>query len=509
MKYYNKVIFFILIFFLFLYFSIGLVFYLHWAQPKIPYVNTIPKVLGPISNILSSRGVSKLYYFNPKVFTSDKNTFLLDFSRNDIIYKDSIFKLINSGDIKILEDRFKKWRNFNVIENENGISSKFKLHGSSVSPYLNGYESFTIKSKYPINGYKNFKLINSLEMNYFNIFLNHIGKKFSLIAEDTGDIVAVNSLSKIRDFFQYEMFDENYLISAYNIINPTIIRRNTFNDGINIYEWHSSDLDKISYNIDSDFISENDYIFWKLFNEKTESSQFDQNYMGSFFSLIQLFGHPHQITGNNDKWVIHNNKIYPVYRNEGNIIPVSANEIQKNMIFEKYYYSSSLEIYKKILTDNSVVNYRNLAFKKIVDNKENIIKDLDSIYLTHEKIHLMYNEHFLKLKFKHIHIKNTLINNINAIEKFLNGGFTILYFNGNELRITSTRNNKLEIKVNNKTFEFFPTILNYDQENKKLEFINNELVIKGVRNIIDLEITDKILNNNLEIEKDYTILSSN
>ena len=208
-------------------------------------------------------------------------------------------------------------------------------------------KALQLNQNIPLMDTKNFKLITGNQMGYFNIFLNHVSKKFSLISEDEGDIVATNSLGEIRDFYQYAVFDENYLESKYNIINSTIIRRNTFNDVIDGGNWHSSDLDNVSYNIDMDIINKNDYIFWEKFNQNPNNSQFDANYMGSFFALLQLFGHPHQITGNNDKWLISKNLIYPVYRNEGNIIPVSILDIQKNLLFEKYYHSSSLETYKK------------------------------------------------------------------------------------------------------------------------------------------------------------------
>ena len=507
MSYYKKITIYFLSFYFILYFSIGSLFYIQYAQPYKTLFN-ITQIFNPFLEILHNKGFSKLYYFNPKVFSNAKSTFTLDFSSNDIKYKDSIIKLIKNGNVNILEDRYKNWRNFKVIENENGVNSKFKFHGSSTTPYRLGYESFTIKSKYPINGYKKFKLITGNEMGYFNIFLNHISKKFSLISEDTGDIVATNSLGEIRDFYQYAVFDEEYLKSNYGIINSTILRRNTFFDATNPGQWHSSDLDKVPYNLDMDMINKNDYIFWKNFNQNPNNSQFDPKYMGSFFALLQLFGHPHQITGNNDKWLISENLIYPIYRNEGKIIPISVLDIQKNLIFEKYYYSSSLDTYKKMLVNEDVIINRSLAFKKIVDNKHVIIKDLDSIYSSYKGIHQKYNKDFLKLKYRYSLIRRILIDNINSIEQYLNTGFTILYFDGNELKIKSTRNNKLQVQINEKIIDFSPILFNYNQKNKTLELDNNELLLNDISDISDLKIIDKILNKTLEIEKDYSILRS-
>ena len=161
-----------------------------------------------------------------------------------------------------------------------------------------------------------------------------------------------------------------------------------------------------------------------------------------------------------------------------------------------------------MLINEDVIINRSLAFKKIVDNKHLILKDLDSIYLKHKTIHQKYNDDFLRLKYRHRYIRRTLIENISSIEKYINAGFTILYFDGNELKIKSTCNNMLQVEVNDKIINFSPVLFNYDEKNKNLELHNNELSLKNITDISDLKITDKVLNKTLEIEKDYTILRS-
>ena len=149
-------------------------------------------------------------------------------------------------------------------------------------------------------------------MNYFNIFLNLIGHNFGLIAEDPGRIITTNSLGKIQDFFQYEVFDEDYLKSRYNLENSVILRRHTFWENNNSSEWHSSKLDNVSYNLDLKLISSEDYALWASLLNSTSEINYDPQYVGMFLALLQLFGNPHQITGNNDKWVLNNGKFFPV-----------------------------------------------------------------------------------------------------------------------------------------------------------------------------------------------------
>ena len=85
------------------------------------------------------------------------------------MHKDSLLQEMKSGQLPLLEDWRKNWRKFEIVNKGEEINAKYKYHGSNSSPYIDGYESFTIKSDFPINGYRNFKLINGREMNYLNV----------------------------------------------------------------------------------------------------------------------------------------------------------------------------------------------------------------------------------------------------------------------------------------------------------------------------------------------------
>jgi hypothetical protein len=501
MRSFKRYIIFLLSLLLVTYISVGVIFYLAYSK-RVQF----PYFLG-VAEIFYNSGFSNLYNFNTNLFFNEKTTFLLNFSNNDLRHKDSIYKLINSGKVFIIEDRLKNWRNFSIVQNGKEINAKFKLHGSSPTPYLNGYESFTIKSDSPINGYKKFKLITGFEFNYFNIFLNFLGGKFDLIVEDTGDIVTANSKGKILDFFQYQIFDESYIESKYNLINPIIVRRRTFNN--NLSNWHSSLLDDVSYNIDLKSISKKEFSNWKRFISNPLSFQYDPEYIGSFLALVQFLGNPHQITGNNDKWVMSENILYPVYRNEGSFQIISVLDLQENLVFEKNYYSSSFETYKKLLSDSIVLNYRNKYFKKIVDSSDQIINDLDSVYTKHIGVHENFNEHYLKIKLGHHNIRNTLRNNLSTIDKFLNSGFTIMSYDGENLKIKSSRKNKLRITIQDKVIDFYPYSYKSDTKNKSNDLKINEITIEDISSIENLSIKDLILNKNLVIEKDYSILYIN
>ena len=506
MKFYKRFFYLSLAFILFIYLLIGIFFYLGYSKKFIDKVPVIAKTTNIISTFLENKGLYKFYNFNISFFSKKKANFLLHYSKNDYKEMDSVLALIKSGKIKILEDRYKNYRKIGVLVNKNEINAKIKFHGSSIAPYQNGFESYTIKSKYSINGYKYFKLITGVEMNYFNVFLNSNASFFNLYSEDSGDIVVTNLNGKLTDFFQYSVFDENYIKRTFNIENPVIIRRRTFNENISS-NWHSSNLDNTPYNIDSKNLLNSDFKIWETFNKNPQPDQYDPEYIGSFMALLQLFGHSHQIIGNNDKWILSQGKMFPVYRNEGSILPITVQGLTDNNIFDSYYYSSSFENYKNILSSDKVIHYRNQTFKKIIDNRYNVINSMDSIYNKYKNTHSTFSNNYLKIKYGFSYNKRTLINNIKSVEGFLNSGYTLIYFDGSKLKIKSTRVNKLEIIINDKKHEFFPT--SYKLEGKTLVNENDELLINNINNISSLVIKDLTLNKTLQIEKDYSILFIN
>lgn len=504
MNWSRRLIYLFFFFSTFCYLALGILFFVYYREPNIPLVNESRVIFARIEPILTKYGVHKLYDFDFSVERDLKSNFLLDFSQADLRYKDSIVRLAKEGKITLLEDRLKKWRKFKIISGNNDIKAQFKLHGSSTYPYVNGFESFTIKSKNPITGLKNFKLITGLEMDFNNVFFNYSAKLFDLIAEDSGEIVVTNSLGKYRDFFQYEVFDEKYLAREYGLENTTIIRRLTFDNGKS--NWHASMLDATYYNIDLDEISEEGLTLWQDFLNNPAKRNYDPEYMGRFFALLQLYNFPHQIIGNNDKWVLTGNTLFPVFREESYLLPImNLSDIENNTIFNNYYFSRSLNVYKKLLLDDDVLRNRNIVFKKIVDSGNAILKSYDSIYSEYSAIHRKFGPNFLRTKLNKKRIFSIIENNLSSINAYLNSGYTVVSYQKNTLKLSSSRKNMLKVSVGNVTKYFFPIRLELSDSGDVREELN-ELFIDGLENIDDLIIEDVVLKQKLLYEKDYSII---
>ena len=138
---------------------------------------------GKLSNIFYSqylkfggKTINKLFYYNPQWFFPKKSDIILNFSKNDIIYNDSIIDVIKTSGTNIVSDDLKLWRKSNLIFNNNKVKIKYKFHASSIDIYVNGSQSYSVKSKEKIFNKKEFKLISSIDANYKNIFINYLSK---------------------------------------------------------------------------------------------------------------------------------------------------------------------------------------------------------------------------------------------------------------------------------------------------------------------------------------------
>ena len=451
----------------------------------------------------------KLYYFNPETINPLKSDFVIDFSINDSNYNDSITRNVLSHE-KLLMDKDKSWRKANVFLQNRTMGIKYKFHGTSLYPYSRGHKSFSIKSDEKILGASKFKLITGIEMSYLNVFLNLVSRKYQLISEDIGKIVVISVDGEKKDYFMYNNFDEKFIVDEYKLSNPTIIRNNTFGDKSR--SWHESEFDDNPFNIDLDVISSNEFKQWKhLLSHRFDYTKLDKDYLGRFFALLYLFGSPHQILGNNDKWVISDSKIIPVFRNEGSIRSLGLESQNfNNSFFENNNYESKTYIkYKKLLLDKEILNKRNYYLNQLLQDKHQILKIYDSVYSANKSIHKRFNTDYLRIKINHQKLKNNLNSNFNLIENYLSYGHVIVAKEKDTLNIFSSRNNDFYFKYDSLSFQLSSKkmIMN---ENTKIdsEIIQNKIIVESGKKIgrSGYVIIDKITKdtiNSLNEKSDY------
>ena len=450
----------------------------------------------------------QFFYINTKFLRPIKSDIIIDLSDNDKAFNSLKIQGVLKSE-NLLLDKDKKWRKTNIFHNKKNIKVKYKFHGSSLYPYSRGDGSYSIKSEEEILGKKRFKLISGLEMSYINIFLNLISHKNKLIVEDKGQIVVVNINGEKRDYFMYETFDENYITKHYDLFNPIIVRNNTFDDLGRT--WHESEFDSNPYNLDMENISIHHFNWWNdLLHNNFNDLPIDKEYFGRFFALLYLFGSPHQILGNNDKWVLSENKILPIFRNEGSIRALDI-DIQKfdNSLFNNNNYSSQTYLkYKKLLIDPEIIRNRNFYLNEIVKNQEKIFSTYDSIYLANIDKHKKYNVDYLKIKCNYVKQRKILNSNLRTIKKYLSYGHVIIAELKDTLEIFSSRNNDFEFLTDSLTIKFRSKKWDLNDKNgieskiiRNKFFIGDKPNLGGTRiKIVDLITKDTLTQANEKLD---------
>jgi len=447
---------------------------------------------------------TKIFYFNPEYTNKKKTDFIVLFSENDQRINDSLINVaINKTEFS---DNQKIYRQANVIFNNQKFNVKYKFHGTSITSYLNHKRlSYSIKSQNKIFGKKDFKLITSYEMDYKNIFLNYLSNELGLISEDSGRIVSINLGNKINDYFMYEDFDRSYIKEKYGFINPLVVRNLTFYNEVNS---HFSEIDKYSYDLDLIEMSYDYFLRWDKLKSLSYYNYSDKEKLiyGKFLAFIYFFGNPHQITGNNDKWIITENNILPVYRNEGIIQEYNygLNSNFDNQVFEEYFYSNTHNIYKQLVLDNEIRHERDKTLFELYKNENKIIEVFDSIYNANIDKHKRYNTNYFKIKNNHINYKNIISKNLNNISRHLKTGKIISLLIEDTLKISMESYMKMHINVNDKIYDYNPIKL--ELKNKKIISKREEFKIFINKEIKKLEIVNRITNDTLKVSEDFKLL---
>lgn len=447
---------------------------------------------------------TQIFYFNPGYLNKEKTDFIVVFSENDQKINDSLVNIAIKN-IEFSDDQ-KIYRQANAIFENKKFKIKYKIHGTSVTSYLNHKRlSYSIKSTNRIFNKKKFKLIISYEMDYKNIFLNYISNDFGLISEDSGRIVSVNIGNKINDYFMYEDFNESFIEKKYDFVDPLVVRNLTFHNEVNS---HSSEIDEYSYDLDLINMPYDYFLRW----DKLKSLNY-QNYLneeksvyGKFLAFLYFFGNPHQITGNNDKWIITKKYILPVYRNEGFIKEYNygLNSNFDNQIFEEYFSSNTHKIYKNHVIDNDIRHERNKALFELFKNENKIIQDFDSIYYANIDKHKRYNTDYFKIKNNHFNYKKIISKNIKNIGRHIKTGKVIALSINDTLKISMESYMKMEIIVNKEKYDYDPV---------KLQIINNKIIPKREEfkiyfgdEIKKIQVINRVTNDTLKMSIDFKLL---
>ncbi|MDC0029362.1 hypothetical protein OAJ32_02520 [bacterium] len=410
-----------------IYFSLGFV-YFNWYHHGIIKVNS-SNFKSIVSNLIVERApntFSRLYSLNTP-FLSTQSDYKFIFSEKDKFINDSLLNsAIISEKYHSFSDSLRIWRKAEFISPEGNYKIKYKFHGTSLSPFKKGFASFKIKSKFPVNGLKSFRLYSSMEGPYIRVFINNIAKNNGLICEGIGSYLSISGYKGTKLYLQSSGFSDDYLKTNYNIENP--VRFKSSDSWFNQTPVHVNNLDGTGYAIEwngdlpLDTVEKN-YLrkFIKIRSgDQSHINSHNFKYFGRYLALLYFFGHPHQVTGDNDTWINFNKNLLPIYRNEGHIDALNFNKFQlDNNFWDVYLPTKTLDSYKKLLLNDSVKYYRDQTFEKIVSDRDLLISQFDSVFEYHNESFYKYDENYYLMKKKHQIYKENIQNNINLLSNYL------------------------------------------------------------------------------------------
>jgi len=476
-------IYLFIIFLFSIYIGFGFIYfnwYTHIISPNKILQNKAAK---RIVDIIGHSKFSKAYSFNAP-FLSTTSEYKFVFSEKDKLVNDSVINVAMNGKQTFsFRDDLRIWQKASFITPEGIYKIKYKFHGTSLTPYYSGHASFKIKSKHPINGMKSFRLYSMMEGPYIRIFINNLAKKNGLICESIGSYMPVSGYNGTKLYLQSSGFSDDYLRTNYNIENP--IRFKSNDEWYHSNRVHVNNLDGIGYAIEWNGDLPLDTVEKSYLDKFIKIRSGDENYLssrnykyfGKYLALLYFFGHPHQVTGDNDTWISINNSLLPIYRNEGHIDALNFNKDQlDNLFWDMYYSTKTLTPYKKVLLDDSVRHYRNQLFNKLVLDKDLLINQLDSIFEYWEESLFKYNEAYYKIKKEHQFYKENIEHNINLISNYLQVTELASYIHSDTISVAVDAYVDIEVIINNRLFSVInPRKFSLKEEKIVSTIINHNL----------------------------------
>ncbi|MFK8037014.1 MAG: right-handed parallel beta-helix repeat-containing protein [Crocinitomicaceae bacterium] len=362
-------------------------------------------------------------------------------SKNDII-KIRIEEEEANKLIKYREKRpvTKKWIKIKILINGKYWDAKLKYHGSDEPHYENEKFSYTIKlldSVPLINGIRRFKLIKSEEAKNI-ISSNYLGSEAGLIsAAGTYKMLEINS-KNAGSYYFVEDIKKQLLERDFGITNYTVL--------VNTNDWtrkegrtHSSSLDLFIGHIEKRkdlnytyALAEFESFLTSIQDDEMNSilNFIDMKYMSKYLALLALFNDPHDINGDNLKFIydFSRGKFYPIYRAEQSGIPIQKQNIPESidqfnkLFFEsrgiKYSVSKLNKLFKILISNNSIRADRDKYLYQLYLKKNDILSSIDSIHNSNISIH--HSEYrYRSQKFGNRYVKNVVNTSLDFFHDYI------------------------------------------------------------------------------------------
>ena len=157
--------------------------------------------------------------------------------------------------------------------------------------------------------------------------------------------------------------------------------------------------------------------------------------------------------------------------------------------------------YKKAVCNDSIKFYRDIELYKLVNNKDKILHQLDSLHTIYNDYHRYYNTAYMNVRYEYKKIKAVINNNSNALNKYLNNGEVIIAFNKKNKTINIATDYRVPLKVidieNSEHFILNGFDLRYEDNVIKSALIEQKFTFKNVIDKNQLKILNMVTKDTI------------
>ena len=342
-------------------------------------------------------------------------------------------KKINLSSNSLINTSKKKWIKAKIVNNNQKIPIKIKLHGNNSDHISIPYSSLNIKNSF--NKYDKLNLLRPNTRNYeAEIFGTVFLESFNIITPNTKYINFQINKTKPETFIMQEKIDDK-LLKRNNLKNGPIIR---FSDKEEkIYEKENKKSEKINFleiheNLNDEFVknSNSALIAYKSIGLVNYKKYFDNYYNYKFQTLLSILNGCHGLTGND---------------------PIFYFDEQSTQFYHIYYDGMFFENYNdSYFCDQSRYIIKPEYKKKLILEIENKIQNQDYKKKLKKNYSKKTNNKFDNFDY----FWNIFVNKFN---NFKIKTETKVLTNSNKIKLTK----KLE-KIN----FFYPFVYSYSKNNK-------------------------------------------
>ena len=528
-KNYIHIIFFFLIFGSIVYFTDYGYSRLVQISTKIPYgSNILLRFDSFINEIDFIRSLKKERL-------SDSDIIDLKLSSSDLKQlNDDLDKILNSNS-SFIRDEDKKWRKGKILVDGQLEKMKYKFHGTATTPFKKGGFSLRIKHNKQANYnelMRTFNLISSKDEPGMNsIFINNIANEMNLISSiGKMVIVRINGV-KIGMFLMYEHSSKEWFEKEMMITNYAVIKSSDDWD-TKTKSFHFDDTDLMVEDKEIKGSSEKlpialgalDNLMHAIKNDDYLKIRelIDIDYMARFMALLTVINDSHQITGDNIKYIYDftTGKFKILFRFENNDINNISNNIEdfNNSLFNsrpEYIDVDTHLLFKCLLKNSDFRHLRDIELYKITQDSSYLFNRLDKVYSRNYSVFMQSNVSRRNFFYKKNLFIKILKNNLKVIKQYLDYSKIYISINKTSLNqklsiVNDSYHSNILTKINyfstdSTIFEKYNFQLNAPilDENFKLLYNNNQLLINNILDIRKISFTNSITKKEIDSKHIY------